>query len=124
MSLDFNEQTDETELDVIAERTLTATIDDKSFVVFVRFGKPMPHPKGDWACPYQIIGIGDEKASYIFGIDAVQALQLAMCAVGAVLSAYRRKVNLSFLDENHSGFPITTREATGNCPYCRSGDTE
>src|ERR1035441_6334435 len=83
MSSELNEQADETELDAIAERTLTATIDNKSFDILVRFGKPLLHPKGDWACPYQIAGIGDEKVRLAFGIDAVQALQLAMLAAGA-----------------------------------------
>lgn len=124
MSPEFIEQVDVTNLDVIAERVLTATIKDKSFDVLVRFWKPMPHPKGDWACLYKFIGIGNEELRYAAGIDAVQALQLAMFAVGAELSALRKDVKLAFLDESHCGFPSTTREATGSCPYCRHGDTE
>src|ERR1039458_8851234 len=124
MSSELNEQADETELDAIAERTLTATIDNKSFDILVRFGKPLLHPKGDWACPYQIAGIGDEKVRLAFGIDAVQALQLAMLAAGANLSAHRMEVKLAFLGESHLGFPNNTKEASGNCPYCKSGDAE
>jgi hypothetical protein len=124
MSSGISEQDDITGLDVIAERTLTATIDDKSFDVFVRFGKPMPHPKGDWACPFQITGIGDEKVRHAFGIDAVQALQLAMLAAGKVLSTHRNEVKLFFLDENNLGFPRSTKEASGRCPVCGHGEAE
>ncbi len=124
MSSDYRVELNMTELEIIAERILRATIDDKSFDVFVRFGKPALHPKGDWACPYQITGIGDEKLHYAVGIDSVQSLQLAMFAVDADLSVFRKEVKLTFLDENHLGFPSTTREATGSCPYCRSGETE
>ena len=122
MSSDLNEQVDVTEIDVIAERTLTATSDGKSFDVVVQFGRPAPHPKGDWACAYQITGIGDEKVRRAFGIDAVQALQLAMFSAGAALSTHREEVKLTFLNENHLGFPGSTREASGSCPYCGSGE--
>ncbi len=124
MTSDLNEQADVTEIDVIAERTLTATIDGKSSDVVVRFGKPARHPKGDWACPYQISGIGDEKVRQAFGIDGVQALQLAMFSAGAVLSTHREEVKLTFLNEIQLGFPGSTREASGSCPYCRSGEAE
>jgi hypothetical protein len=124
MSPEFNEQVDEANLDVIAERVLTGTVKGKPINVIVRFWKPVPHPKGDWACLYKFIGIGSEKFRYVAGIDSVQALQLAMFAVGAELSALRQDVKLAFLDENHCGFPSTLRAATGSCPYCRHGDTE
>jgi len=124
MSSVLNEQVDLTEIGVIAEHTLTATIDGKSSAVVVRFAKPAPHPKRVWACPYQISGIGDEKVRRAFGIDGVQSLQLAMFSTGAVFSTPRDEVKLTFLNENHPGFPDSTREASGNCPYCRSGEAE
>jgi hypothetical protein len=70
------------QFEVIAERVLTATINGKPFDVSVRFGKPMPNPSGEWACPYQINGLGIETVRRACGIDAVQALQLAMFAAG------------------------------------------
>lgn len=124
MSLNSNERTEGTAFDTIAERKLKATIDGKSSDIVVRFGRPEPHLKGDWACAYQIAGLGDEKVRWIVGIDAVQALQLAMFQAGASLSLLRKAVTLTFLDENHLGFPSNTRESTGNCPYCRSGEIE
>ena len=124
MSLNSNERAEGTAFDTIAERKLKATINGKSSDVFVRFGRPEPHPKGDWACAYQIAGLGDEKVRWIVGIDQVQALQLAMFQAGASLSLLRKAVTLTFLDENHLGFPSNSKEATGHCPYCRSGEVE
>lgn len=124
MSLNSNERAERTTFETIAARKLKATIDGKSSDVLVRIGRPEPHPKGDWACPYQIAGIGDEKVRWIIGIDAVQALQLAMFQAGASLSQLRKGVTLTFLEEKHLGFPNSSKEATGHCPYCRSGEVE
>jgi hypothetical protein len=124
MSPEFNEKVDETNLDIFAERALTATIKDKSVDVLIRFWKPMAHPKGGWACLYKIIGVGDGKLHYAAGIDAIQSVQLAMYAVGAELSVFQKELKLTFLGENHLGFPCNIKEATGSCPYCKSGEAE
>jgi hypothetical protein len=106
--------------EVVAERALKAAIDEKVLDVQVRFGKPILHPEGDWVCPYQIIGIGSQTWRWIGGIDAVEALQLAMYAAGADLSRNSKGTKLTFLDDSDLGFPSSAREATGSCPYCRS----
>jgi hypothetical protein len=124
MSLNSNERVERAAFQAIAERKLKATIDGKSSDVLVRIGKPEPYPGGGWACAYQIAGIGDEKVRPILGVDAVQALQLAMFQAGASLSLLRKAVTLTFLGENHLGFPNNSREATGHCPYCGSGEAE
>ena len=75
------------ELDeVVATRVLRLlggeTSPDKEAVV--KIGKPQPFPDGrDYFCPYQITGLGDEKVRYFGGIDAIQALHLAIVAAGA-----------------------------------------
>jgi hypothetical protein len=124
MSSEINEQSDAIDFEIIAERTLTATIENRSFNVIIQFGKPSPHPKGDWYCPYRIKGFGGDINFRACGIDAVQALQLAMLAVGATLNTYKKKVKLNFLDEDHLGFPSNSIEASGSCPYCRSGEAK
>jgi hypothetical protein len=122
MSPEFNEPANVTDLDAIAERVLVATVQGQSFNVLVRFWKPMPRPKGEWICLYKFIGIGDERFQYAAGIDGVQALQLAMFAVGTELSVLQRDVKLALLGESDLGFPGNLREASGSCPYCSSGD--
>jgi hypothetical protein len=43
----------------------------------LRIGEPQTFDK-DAFCPVQLVGIGDEKVRPIFGVDRVQALQLAL----------------------------------------------
>lgn len=56
--------------------------------IIVLIGKPRPFPQSkrfphrDYYCPYQIVGVGDQKMRYAGGIDAVQALQLVFSAIG------------------------------------------
>lgn len=48
--------------------------------IVLTIGKPRrdPRPGGDWMCSVLIEGIPKERRRRIYGIDAVQALQLAM----------------------------------------------
>jgi hypothetical protein len=76
--------------EVIATRVLRMTDGEllSAKEVVVKIGKPVPFPDGrDYFCPYQITGIGDEKIRYSGGIDAVQALQLALIGAGSHLFA-------------------------------------
>jgi hypothetical protein len=70
--------------ETVAERDLTATsADGLRRTVTVRIGKPFPGPLpgGDWCCPFQIVGLGDEAVKAAFGIYSVQALLLAVNAL-------------------------------------------
>jgi len=65
----------ETELkDVIAERQLVGKKGEQTFTVTVKIGRPVPHPKGDWECPYLISGLPNPISIRVAGVDAVQAL--------------------------------------------------
>ena len=48
--------------------------------VVLTIGKPRPDPRpgGDWACSVLIEGILKERRRRIYGIDAIQTLQLAL----------------------------------------------
>jgi hypothetical protein len=46
--------------------------------VELRIGAPRDLPDFDAYCPVQLVGIGEEKVRPIFGVDTVQALQLAV----------------------------------------------
>ena len=69
---------------VIASRKLT---DANGGSVRVLIGKPRRYRGGhpDYYCPYSIKGLENE-IRYAGGVDAVQALQLAMKAIGIRLS--------------------------------------
>ena len=68
-------------MEVIARRELTALgRDGARHSVEVRLGKPTPSDRqgGEWACAVQIIGLGPGRIKEAFGVDAVQAIQLAL----------------------------------------------
>lgn len=70
---------------VIASREL---ILDGNRKVQVLIGKPMPLPDGNYDgsyCPHQTIGVRSGRVRCAYGVDAVQALTLALSMVGAEL---------------------------------------
>jgi hypothetical protein len=96
---------------IIAERGLY--LDDLR-VVRVRIGTPVtseeaPHEAG---CPYQIDGLGSGKVRFIFGVDGVQALWLALQTIGSDLynsGEYRAGRLKAFMESppcGDLGFPI------------------
>lgn len=40
---------------------------------------------GDWQCTYQIVGLGDSKIRFCYGVDAIQAIYLALKYVATTL---------------------------------------
>ena len=61
--------------------------------IVVRIGRPQTDGS-DWFCPYQIVGLGDEKVRRAWGVDSFQALQLVMQAVRAHLVPHASKLSL------------------------------
>jgi hypothetical protein len=62
-------------------------------------GVPRPVPGSDWGCALQITGLNTiwRRPKYVFGIDGLQALHLAMKCATAVLES--TKIKLEFLGE-------------------------
>jgi hypothetical protein len=74
--------------------------------VVVLVGAPVQVGNGwDWACPYRIEGLPEVVEGQAFGIDALQALQLATPALRAELE--RSGAPLSWLGSDfwQAGFP-------------------
>ena len=57
-------------------------------------GVPQPVPGSDWGCALQITGLnaGWRRPRYVYGIDGLQALHLAMKCAGAVLESAKLKL--------------------------------
>lgn len=71
--------------DPVAVRTFVV-LGDPPRQISVVIGKPRRHEGSeDYSCPYHVGGLGNGKSSFAVGIDGVQALQLAMRAIGALL---------------------------------------
>ncbi|MEY9212352.1 hypothetical protein NI17_006050 [Thermobifida halotolerans] len=75
--------------EIVAERRLDAVSDrGERTPVVVRIGRPLPDPHslpegngGDWCCPHQILGLGDDTVQASFGVDSLQALLLSVYAL-------------------------------------------
>lgn len=67
--------------------------------VVLTIGVPQPVPGSDWGCALQITGLNSSlrRPRYVFGIDGLQALQLAMKCAEAALES--RKPELVWLGE-------------------------
>jgi hypothetical protein len=94
---------------VIATRELTLA---SATTVTVRIGKPELFSDGlNWYCPYQVDGIGNGRVRRAGGIDAVQALELALKMIGAELytSAAAKSGSLTWdaaSKPSDLGFPV------------------
>jgi len=89
---------------VIAQRTLSTEAGDG---VTISIGQPVHIGDGwDWACPYQIEGLKTPIQHRVFGIDALQTLQLVSIAIRAELEQCGER--LSWLDNDfwQAGFPM------------------
>ncbi|MGI8552472.1 MAG: DUF6968 family protein [Dehalococcoidia bacterium] len=80
--------------------------------VLVNIGNPLPtlDPSiraGEWSCPFQILGLGDDQAHTVFGTDSVQALYLALKTAGSLIisSQAGRSLQLDWSELDHCGFP-------------------
>ncbi|MEM9694491.1 MAG: hypothetical protein AAGA56_18200 [Myxococcota bacterium] len=76
---------------VIAMRRLrVGGSDDLDVRLLIGLPRPFPDdPNGDYLCPYQITGVGDEKVRYAAGVDALQALELALQILPVQLDVLR-----------------------------------
>ena len=62
--------------------------------VVVTLGVPQAVPGSDWGCALQITGLNTtwRRPKFVFGIDGLQALHLAMQCAGAVLESTKRRL--------------------------------
>jgi len=87
---------------VIAVRRLES-VGHPGLKIMVEIGKPRKsRGRDDYFCPYRISGVGDEVVRAAYGVDAIQALQLVMHAIGSTLP---RQHDLRFFDNEDLGFP-------------------
>jgi hypothetical protein len=77
----------------IAARRVFESANGKPVVVTI--GVPQPVPGSDWGCALQITGLSASwrRPRYVFGIDGLQALHLAMKCADAVLEPVQSKLS-------------------------------
>ena len=89
---------------IIAERRMTLnTGPGNTTEVKVALSRPMKSAnEAEYACSVQILGLGDEKTRSIYGVDSMQALQLALRFASQMLEDHRK--NLRWLGNEDIGF--------------------
>ncbi len=96
---------------ILAERTLfIAAPGGKPIPVPIRIHLPLQH-SSDWSCRYEIDWPKKRKSMAIFGVDAVQALNLALQTVGCELyqSRYHADGTLVWTKPGDGyGFPVAS----------------
>jgi hypothetical protein len=92
---------------VIAERTLVNSSNGARTIV--RIGAPCLFADGaGWYCPYEIIP-NESKLRYAAGLDAIQALQLAMRKIGVDIQVLNERSGraMEWNGEADLGFPVS-----------------
>lgn len=101
------------EFDIIATRTIDVVDDDGNRIraVLVHIGRPWQEPEGEWALPYQIVGLGDGKVRCVLGFDAIQALQGVHLVIGSILASSDEgeQGRLRLGGDVNLGFPVPAR---------------
>jgi hypothetical protein len=113
--------------EAVAERRVEAVAEDGSRTsVVVRIGRPMPDtlPGGDWYCPRQIVGLGEESVAASFGVDSLQALLLAVYALRLDLAerAEAASVRLDWLGQPDLGLRVDPNPHLLSPPGGRGSD--
>lgn len=86
--------------DVIAERAFERPVGPP---VVLRIGRPRPHPEGDWICPFLFTGVNDGVVYEPGGVDAVQALELALQMIGILLPDVQKQYELTWHGDRDLG---------------------
>ncbi|PSL54206.1 hypothetical protein B0I31_107263 [Saccharothrix carnea] len=100
---------------VVADRRVEAVAGDGTRApVVIRIGTPHPDPlspNGDWCCPHQVVGLGDEAVGASFGVDSLQALLLSVYRVKLDLAARAEAagVELDWLGQPDLGLNVDPR---------------
>ena len=98
--------------DIIAVRRLRL-LGEPDREIVLKLGRPQLSPDSleyeEYYCPYQIAGAGDERVRYAAGVDAFQALQLALTLIGPALSRLKGELDgrlqWDYDDAGGFGFP-------------------
>ncbi len=97
---------------IIAERILTVV--GSKARVYVRLGKPKKdRASGDYTCSFIIDGLGETTVQRASGIDAMQALQLAMQAIRKALLPHAKRLRWVGSQPGGLGFPMAIPEVFG-----------
>ena len=78
-------------------------VDGRESAAVLRIGKPAEHPEGDWYCPFQLSGLGDDEVYEACGVDSLQALTMCLQMARAQLESHRRSHRITWLGAEDLG---------------------
>ena len=93
---------------VIASREMEFIFEDgRKEKAFLKVGMPFEYGEGlDWCCPYELGMESGKKLFGMFGIDALQALELTMKTLGVEIERWERTKKGKFYFLNEEGAAI------------------
>ncbi len=100
----------------IAERTLV--LGNGRRQLRVRLGMPR-RVKNDWVCPYQLHGLGRKAVRGAFGVDAFQALMMALESIREDLAAINEPLTWVGGQAGDSGFGLIVHSFIGPAANAR-----
>jgi hypothetical protein len=76
--------------------------------------------EGEWQCDYETRGLGKPRRRFAAGIDAMQALMLALRAVASDLATCDEGIagRLRWLDQSDLGFASSLEKDAEVCSFC------
>lgn len=86
--------------ELIARREYTLTTADRTATIVVHLGRPVPFPddpNDNWYCPWTVDGPDGLWEHYAGGVDALQAVLLAVSGLRADLQLLARRGSLTWL---------------------------
>lgn len=101
---------------VVAERQLVVGSRQRQLVV--RLGAPR-RVKGDWGCPYQLLGLGRKAVRVAFGVDSFQALMMALESIRQDLAAIDEPLTWVGGQAGDSGFGLIVHSFIGSAATAR-----
>lgn len=90
--------------EVVGERTLHCGRPQRKRIT-VRVGTPRKAEDVDWVCPYQIKGLDRSRVDLARGLDALQALMMALEAIRLRLEQDGLQCTWQGGEEGDAGFP-------------------
>ena len=96
---------------VIAKRELEFIDNGLESKIIIKIGKPRKDKEieDEYYCPFIILGIGKENVQVAFGVDSVQAIELAFNMIGALMKVYYQRIypnKITWNNDSRLGFPL------------------
>src|SRR5262245_42077229 len=97
---------------MIAERELIYRPNKRKHII-VRLGVPREEEPMVWMCPFQIAGVDRSRIDRALGLDAIQALVLALEKIRIQLARHAIGATWKGGEKGDPGFPVIVTTALG-----------